>query len=152
MFSSRWGALFSVDDFGERDTNSWRVAVQTHHALVLQIPCEVRSLGTSLTHSKTTCRRERREHKGCIYIYVICVSLGKWFWNVEIHSVHCFHICFWFEVVSNSWTSKLKKQNSGYLIITKGSWEQIYLATKKTRHFVVSTNNYIFIGGISETT
>ena len=75
MFSSRWGALFSVDDFGERDTNSWRVAVQTHHALVLQIPCEVRSLGTSLTHSKTTCRRERREHKGCIYIYMLYVYL-----------------------------------------------------------------------------
>ena len=65
------------------------------------------------------------------YICVIRVSLGNWFWNVEIHSVQCCHICFWSEVVSNSWTSKLKKQNSSYLTITKGSWEQIYLATKK---------------------
>ena len=70
--------------------------------------------GTCFTHSKTTCRWERREHKGCIYIYmtyicVIRVSLGNWFWNVEIHSVQCCHICFWSEVVSNSWTSKLKK-------------------------------------------
>ena len=49
------------------------VSCQSHVsiiALVLQIPCEARCLGTRLIHSKTTCSFGPLEHKGSINICI----------------------------------------------------------------------------------